>query len=335
MVELDETNRILVRAGLEAIAENTNLGISALCSKTNLDRTLLRSEDIAFQLAPKINAAGRLGCADNAVALLTCQSFNESERLSTALVDNNEKRKLITLQNLSDALHHTEKDPAKYTNSVVAAGDFHIGVAGIVASNLVEKSNKPCVVLCKQGGVYKGSARSVAGVDLYTALLECREVLIGFGGHAMAAGMSLQVSNLENFQKLFDIAVQNQTCNSLSKIEEDLEEEVSVEELFKEPVLKQLLLLEPHGTGNPQPVFRDPSVSFKDIRRIGKDKSHLRLSINNGTSAISGIGFGLGELSERCGSATRQGILYSPSLNFFRGKRYWQARVVDILFDQD
>jgi len=117
--------------------------------------------------------------------------------------------------------------------------------------------------------------------------------------------------------------------------EKSLEERVSVNELFSEPVLTQLLLLEPHGVGNPQPVFRDPSVSFKDIRRIGKDKSHLRLTINNGTSVISGIGFGLGEISERCANADDKGILYSPSLNFFRGRRSWQARVIDVLFDND
>lgn len=333
MVELDETNRILVRAGLESIAENTNPGISALCSKTNLDRTSLRSEDIAFQLAPKINAAGRLGCADDAVSLLTCESSTESERWSSTLINNNEERKLITLQNLSDAQHHIEKDRDKYNVSVVVASDFHIGVAGIVASNLVEQSNKPCIVLCEQGdATYKGSARSIPGVNLYTALSECQEVLTGFGGHAMAAGMSLKVNDLERFQKLFDIAVHKQCCNITGEKEEDLEEEVSIQELFDESVLKQLFLLEPHGIGNPQPVFRDPAVSFKDIRRIGKDKSHLRLTINNGTSVINGIGFGLGELSERCQSASNKGILYSPSLNFFRGRRSWQARVINVLF---
>lgn len=333
MVELDETNRILVRAGLESIAENTNPGISALCSKTNLDRTSLRSEDIAFQLAPKINAAGRLGCADDAVSLLTCESSTESERWSSTLINNNEERKLITLENLSDAQHHIDKDRDKYNVSVVVASDFHIGVAGIVASNLVEQSNKPCIVLCEQGdATYKGSARSIPGVNLYTALSECQEVLTGFGGHAMAAGMSLKVNDLERFQKLFDIAVHKQCCNITGEKEEDLEEEVSIQELFDESVLKQLFLLEPHGIGNPQPVFRDPAVSFKDIRRIGKDKSHLRLTINNGTSVINGIGFGLGELSERCQSASNKGILYSPSLNFFRGSRRWQARVINVLF---
>jgi len=335
MVELDETNRILVRAGLESVAENTNPGISALCSKTNLDRTLLRSEDIAFQFAPKINAAGRLGHADNAVSLLTSQSPDESERLSSVLIKNNEERKLITLRDFSNAQRQAKYDLTKLKESIVVAGDFHVGVAGIVASNLVEQSYKPCVVLCKQGETYKGSARSIVGVNLYIALAECQEALIGFGGHAMAAGMSLRVSDLVEFQKLFDIAVRKQRGTSTSEKEKDLEEEVSVGELFDETVLKQLLLMEPHGIGNPQPVFRDPSVSFKDIRRIGMDKSHLRLTINNGNSVISGIGFGLGELSEKCQSATDKGILYSPSLNFFRGKRSWQARVIEVLFDND
>jgi single-stranded-DNA-specific exonuclease len=333
MVELDNTNRILVRAGLESIAESHNPGISALCLKTNLDCTLLRSEDIAFQLAPKINAAGRLGFADKAVSLLTCQSISEAERLSSTLISNNEERKHITLFNLDNAIHYIEKEKKEQNLSVLVAGDFHIGVAGIVASNLVEKFNKPSVVLCAQtGGIYKGSARSTECVNLYTALAECREVLLGFGGHAMAAGMSLKIKDLPKFQKLLDNAIRKQSSNGASESVEDFKEEVCINELFQTSILKQLLLLEPHGTGNPQPVFQDPSVTFKDIRRIGKDKTHLRLSITNGSSVISGIGFGLGELLEKCNNKTDRSMLYSPSLNFFRGKRSWQARVIDILF---
>ncbi len=336
MVELDETNRILVRAGLETIASRENPGINALCNKTNLDCSLLRSEDISFQLAPKINAAGRLGFADKAVALLTCKSNFDAETLSAQLIKNNITRKAITLGDLSDAVHYVENSDTASGSSIIVLGDFHIGVAGIVASNLVDKYKKPAIVLCRQeSGTYKGSARSVEGINLYDALDSCSALLDGFGGHAMAAGMSLSVEKVEAFREKFNDSVYAQSQTNVATFNEEEEEEVSLSELFSDKVLRQLLLLEPHGIGNPQPVFLDRNIGLRNLKRIGADKSHLRVDITSESSVINGIGFGIGELCKKCESEQPKGILYSPSLNYFRGKRNWQARVIEIQFDHD
>jgi len=331
MVELDQTNRILVRAGLEVIAESSNPGIAALCARSNLDHTLLRSEDIAFQLAPKINAAGRLGFADKAVSLLTSESISDAGRWCSALIENNEERKDITLANFVNAVHYVDSSCISKNNSIVAVGEFHIGVAGIVASKLVEKYNKPAVVLCKHGSnQFKGSGRSIEGINLYDALSDSSEHLIAYGGHAMAAGLTVSENELETFQKKFDKAIGEQSRNSVQKDTKTPTEEACIQNLFRDGLLKQLYLLEPHGIGNPQPIFTDKSVSFSDIRCIGKDKSHLRVVINSGSSIICGIGFGMGELSQTCRAAGTKKITYSPSLNFYNNRRSWQARVVDI-----
>jgi single-stranded-DNA-specific exonuclease len=336
MVALDETNRILVRAGLETIADKTNPGIYSLCTKMNLDCSFLRSEDISFQIAPKINAAGRLGFAERAVSLLMCNYMSEADSLCDQLIKANEERKNITLNNFSKAINNIKNSFANQKNCIVVSGDFHIGVAGIVASNLVEKYEKPAIVLCKQeNGVQKGSARSVEGINLYEALSVCHTLLEGFGGHAMAAGMSLRTENVKQFAVMFDSAVSAQYSNQIEPGVSITEEAISVEKLFKEKVLKQLLLLEPHGVGNPQPIFLDSKVCFTNIKQIGSDKSHLKMDVTSGLSVINSIGFGIGELYQKCQRERPIRFLYSPSLNHFRGKRSWQARIVEIKFAKD
>jgi single-stranded-DNA-specific exonuclease len=331
MVELDRVNRILVKAGMETLSQQANIGVSTLCEQCNLDHENIRSEDISFQLAPKINAAGRLGCADKAVALLQCNSIQDASALSMDLFRNNEERKSITLDNFHNARSNVLASGQEFSNSTVVAGRYHIGVAGIVASNLVEEFKKPTIVLCEQEfGILKGSARSVQGVNIYEALEKCSDILLGFGGHAMAAGMSLKGEHLQKFRESFDMAVNLQNGGKLEPAEETADISISIQDLFLTSTLNQLQMLEPHGTGNPQPIFRDLSVNFTEASPIGKDKSHLRLTIKNGTSVVKGVAFGLGNMAGQCLDGQEKAILYSPSLNYFRGRRSWQVRVLEI-----
>lgn len=331
MVKLDKVNRILIRAGMETLAQQENLGIAELCRQSNLDVSMVCSEDIAFQLAPKINATGRLGCAEKAVSLLTTNSKVEAVELTTALIENNEKRKSITLDTFSNAKDEVSKTNRANKYATIVAGRYHVGVAGIVASNFVEKFNKPAIVLCVlEGGILKGSARSVQGVNLYQALADCETVLLGFGGHAMAAGLSLYVKDLDEFTKLFEVAVFKQNKGVVKAKVKMVEADIEIKHLFTAPILKQLPLLEPHGVGNPQPIFRDVSVIFSEAMPIGKDKSHLRLSIILGATVVKGIGFGLGKFVNECRSGREKKVLYSPSYNFYRGRRSWQVMVHEI-----
>ncbi len=334
MVPLSGVNRTLVKAGVETLALTSNRGLTELCRQTNLDCSYIRSEDISFQLAPKINAAGRLGQAGKAVSLFLSRSKSEAREIAKDLVKNNEKRKLININDFVNAQDELSDTTGDHTHSTIVAGDYHVGVAGIVASNLVEKFHKPCVVLCRQsGGVLKGSARSVAGVNLYKVMEDCKEVLLGFGGHPMAGGMSLLENQLETFRQLFDDAVYRQNKGVAPEREEPVEDDIPIGKLFSGNTLRQLHLLEPFGQGNPQPIFRDTGARCTDITPIGKDKNHLRINFNDGKTIIKGIAFGLGDLAEQCRNNTNVEICYTPSINFFRGKRSWQARVTAIGFN--
>ena len=334
MVPLGRVNRILVRAGMETLAMKSNHGLAALCKQTGLDPMCVRSEDISFQLAPKINAAGRLGEADRAVCLFLSASKSDAVSIAKELINNNERRKNINISDYVNAKHEVEASAQHSCNATIVSGSYHIGVAGIVASNLVEKYQKPSVVLCAlDGGILKGSARSVEGVDLYQVLQECETALLGFGGHRMAGGMSLHEKELDIFRELFDAAVYKQNKGKPAKSAQVVDADIEIKNLFSQAVLRQLHLLEPFGQGNPQPIFRDTVTRFKEILPIGKDKSHLRLSFPCGRKDIKGIAFGLGDQAGNCRTKKDREILYTPSINFFRGKRSWQVRVTDIVFN--
>lgn len=196
MVPLLGINRLLVKAGMETIALGQNYGLAALCHRTNIDTSRIRSEDVSFQLAPKINAAGRMGNATKAVQLFLSSNKKEAAGLANELIEQNKRRRNRSLEEYDKALSKLIKSGQKEDSSLIVAGDFHIGVAGIVAANLTEEFGKPVIVLCKEeGGLLKGSARSVPGVNLHQALEECSDVLLAYGGHKMAGGMRLKEKN--------------------------------------------------------------------------------------------------------------------------------------------
>ncbi len=334
MVHLDNVNRILIRGGLEVLSTGNTIGLKALCSGLNLDPTRICAEDISFQIAPKINAAGRLGHADLALSLLTCNRLSDANRLVEQLIIQNETRKNITLEDYANAKHYILKNKLSNRNAFIVAGDFHIGVAGIVASKLVEKYNKVSIVLCRQeNNIFKGSARSVAGVDLYEALVACAAVLLSFGGHAMAAGLTVEEENLNVLGDVFEKVMQKQlSVYDFSAEQEEAAENIGIQELFNGPLLDQLFLLEPHGIGNPQPVFLDTTTQIAKVRQIGRDKSHLQLQFTSINSGIYGVGFGLGELKEQCETEQVETIFYRPAVNFFKGRRSWQVRIENLIF---
>ncbi|MBU1232228.1 MAG: single-stranded-DNA-specific exonuclease RecJ [Proteobacteria bacterium] len=328
MVPLLGINRLLVKAGMETIAQGTNHGLTALCRQTNIDSNRIRSEDISFQLAPKINAVGRLGNAKKAVELFLSNTRKEATVLANELVEDNKRRRHISLKEYQKAQKQRIKSGQEDDSSIVVAGGYHVGVAGIVAANLTEEFGKPTVILCEcEGDLLKGSARSVPGVNLYQALEECSEVLLTYGGHEMAGGMALEAKKLPVFKKLFDDAVFKQTQGQSYKKSIEADCDLEIAELFTGNMLDQLYLLEPFGEGNPQLNFRDLDARIERISAIGDGKEHLRFSFINGKSRINGVGFGLGnKIKEYRGKGVKE-ILYTPTINFFKGRSKWEVRV--------
>jgi single-stranded-DNA-specific exonuclease len=336
MVSLSGVNRILTKAGLEVIASDRNIGISALLKESEIfDSCMITSDDIMFQVAPKINAAGRMESADTAINLLLCSDENEASRLAKNLKNLNEKRKNICSKILESTLSIDDNFLIYNNNCIIIHGDFHQGVLGIVASQLVGKYHLP-VVLLTYGGLHngkkilKGSGRSVAGVNIFEILIKCERFLLKFGGHSMAAGLSLFEENLDLFRERFSQVLTESTRDTYIREQYIIDVDFPVDKLFDEKILLQLQRLEPFGVGNRKPVFMDSKALVYDYQTIGHHGNHLKVLFRGKYANRKGVGFNLGNRKELLQGKTHSHIIYTPSLNRFKNSVSWEIRLLDI-----
>jgi single-stranded-DNA-specific exonuclease len=336
MVELTPTNRILVRSGIEAL-ENTEFnGLTELLACHQITGSRLTSEDIGYLLAPKINAPGRLGDSSLAVSLLVAKNKGQAKKMAAKLIYINDERKRICEDNFEKALASLSRSAVAEQGCAMVCGEMHLGVAGIVAARLVEEFAVPALVLAKMIGrdgslICTGSARSVDGVNMVELLEQCRAHLLRFGGHAMAAGLSLSAEHFPEFSHVFSGLSRNALLRrDLSQRKREPQVDLSVDELMAEEHLDLLQLLEPYGPGNPQPIFHDVAARVVDARAIGRDFEHLQLTIRGKYCNYKGIGFHLGKRLAEIQSSPQRKMSYTPTLNRFRGTVSWQVRVVDL-----
>lgn len=335
VVDLTATNRILVRAGLEALCETPFPGLKELLASCDIDSGDITSEDIGYLIGPKINAAGRLGESDLVVNILTEKNRKRARSLILKLTELNEQRRRISADNLEIALNVISNSLVEQNKCVIAKGELHQGVAGIVASRLVEIYGVPSMVFAQKnlpnGSIsYVGSARSIEGLDIFAMIGMCSKWIERFGGHEMAAGLSVSHENMAGFEAAFAAIAREswQARTHLRKRRFDVE--CSVEKLMTEENMSFLKLLEPFGPGNLQPVFYDKSARIVDARTVGKSSEHLHLTIRGKYSNLKGIGFSLGKRIDDVQKDPERSILYMPTINRFRGNVSWQVRVIDL-----
>lgn len=337
LVELTDTNRILVKAGLEALANSNIPGLNCLLENAAISGGTITSEDIGFSLGPRINAAGRLGVADVAVDLMVCDNSTEGVTYSRQLEKHNEKRKKLCEECYDIALSSGPSGLYVRNSSVVVSGDFHVGIIGIVASRIVEKLKKPTIVFARQhdaDGVvyYKGSGRSVPGVSILECLHGCSDIITRYGGHAMAAGLTLEDNNFTSFIKEFekhaDFASKERVLADLIKAPFDLE--CSIDDVMNEEFLKYFALMEPFGPENEKPVFLDRHASIVSCKAIGSDRQHLQMTLRGKYDNHRAVGFGLGDMVADIKSSRSQEVYFTPMINRFRNSETWQVRVVSI-----
>lgn len=335
VVDLTPTNRILVRAGLEALGCTPFPGLQELLASCEIGKGDLTSEDIGYLIGPKINAAGRLGESDLVVNILIEKDRKRARKLIQKLTELNEQRRRISADNLEIALNVISSSRVEVTKCVIAKGDIHQGVAGIVASRLVEMFGVPAMVFarkCMPDGseIYVGSARSIAGMNILEMINLCSRWIDRFGGHEMAAGLSVSKENMPGFEADFEIIARDvwQKRSPVRKQRFDIE--CSVENLLTEENMSFFKLLEPFGPGNVQPVFCDNSAQIVDSKTVGKSSEHLHLTIRGKYANLKGIGFSLGSRIVDVQKAPNRSILYVPTMNRFRGNVSWQVRVIDI-----
>jgi single-stranded-DNA-specific exonuclease len=336
MVPLTGTNRILVKTGLEVLSASKNIGISALLKSSDICNGTITSDDIAFQIAPKINAAGRMKKADMAMELLLCEKESRASILAKHLTDLNKQRKKTCKDILESTLNIDSRILIYNKNCIVISGDFHQGVIGIVASKLVEKYNLPVILFAidrPQNGkiALKGSGRSIPGIDLFSVLGQCDRFLLKYGGHTMAAGMSILQENLDMFKGRFSEILEKDVGKIQRNERYVIDANYSIGKLFDDGVVEQLQKLEPYGVGNKKPIFLDSNALVCNCYCVGHNGDHLKVSFRCKYSNQQGVGFNLGNRKEVLRKQTTSNVIYSPVLNRFKNSISWEVRVFDIL----
>ena len=343
VMDLTGENRIFVRQGLEMLQSTSNLGLRALMECTGIDRKAVNTYHIGFVLGPCLNASGRLDTAKRALALLEAGAKQEADVLAGDLKALNDSRKEMTeeaVRQAAEQVEHTEAGRQKVL--VLYLPDCHESLAGIVAGRIRERYCRPVFVITDSGEMAKGSGRSIEAYHMYEEMNKCRNLFVKFGGHKLAAGLTLKKENIEKFRQ--DI---NAVC---TLTETDMTEKVSIDmqmpfSCVTEELLEELKLLEPFGKGNTKPVFAEKNVSIVSCRLIGKNRNMLRMRLCDGAGTdMDAVYFGdavgfLEEVGERYGKTVRDhffeggyrrirlSVTYYPSVNEYMGQKTMQIVV--------
>jgi single-stranded-DNA-specific exonuclease len=296
VVPLVGDNRILARAGLRRMTTEPLTGIAALARVAGITGEVT-ARHVGFSLAPRLNAAGRLGDAGAAVRLLLTDDPEEADGIAASLDAENRARQELCQQIFAQAAERVEQEHLHDAPAIVVAGDgWHSGVIGIVASQLVERYSRPVVVMGVDGGVAKGSARSIEAFHMVDGLAACADLLTRFGGHAMAAGLTIDAAQIPEFSRRFVEAARTRLRpdDLVPSVEVDAEVELGA---LTEPLARELQQLAPFGAGNPEPVLGARGLQAVSTRVMG-DGVHLRLGVTDGRSFAEAVGFRLGDASE-------------------------------------
>lgn len=333
VMDLQDENRILVKEGLQRLHHTTNLGLQELIQVNNLEPENISPYHIGFILGPCLNASGRLDTAKRALQLLLADSREEAAVLAGDLKNLNESRKEMTAQGLEKAIEQVESTSMmEDTVLVVFLPECHESLAGIIAGRLRERYHKPSFVLTRGEEGVKGSGRSIESYSMYEKLCECKEYLTKFGGHPMAAGLSLEEENVERFRR---------KLNEQSGLtEEDLVEKVTIDvpmpiHYIRKDLVQELSLLEPFGKGNEKPLFAQKNLWVSQMRVFGKNRNvvKMRLTDENGYP-MDGVYFGNGdEFAEEGRGKRKISIVYYPDINMYQGRESLQVIIRHYQFD--
>ncbi|RHU47069.1 single-stranded-DNA-specific exonuclease RecJ [Blautia sp. TF11-31AT] len=333
VMDLQDENRILVKEGLQRLHHTTNLGLQELIRVNNLEPENISPYHIGFILGPCLNASGRLDTAKRALQLLLADSREEAAVLAGDLKNLNESRKEMTAQGLEKAIEQVESTSMmEDTVLVVFLPECHESLAGIIAGRLRERYHKPSFVLTRGEEGVKGSGRSIESYSMYEKLCECKEYLTKFGGHPMAAGLSLEEENVERFRR---------KLNEQSGLtEEDLVEKVTIDvpmpiHYIRKGLVQELSLLEPFGKGNEKPLFAQKNLWVSQMRVFGKNRNvvKMRLTDENGYP-MDGVYFGNGdEFAEEGRGKRKISIVYYPDINMYQGRESLQVIIRHYQFD--
>lgn len=328
VMDLVEENRILVRQGLEMLERTSNLGLRALIECIGLEGNKIQAYHIGFILAPCLNASGKLDTAKRALALLRAKTKREADILAGDLKALNESRRDMTDRVVEEAMLQVEQTDIQHDKVlVIYLPDCHESLAGLAAGRVRENYYRPVFVLTDAEDGVKGSGRSIESYSMYEELVKCSDLLTKFGGHPMAAGLSLEKKNVEEFRRRL-----NAQCR-LS--EEELTEKVVIDmelpfSCITENFIEELTCLEPFGKGNSKPVFAARGVTMKNVKIVGKNKNVAKaVAVDSAGNRIEAICFrDVQQFVEQCEKNNgKMDITFYPGINEFRGERQIQVTI--------
>ena len=337
LVPIQDENRIIVHHGIRQMKKETNQGVTALLKTGGLFGKEITVGRLVFWMAPKINAAGRLGDASRAVKLLTTQNPVLAMEIASKLEEENNLRKDITQKITNDALYmvKTSCDLENEKAIVLGNNNWHPGVIGIVASRIKETFSRPAIIISINDNECKGSCRSIRGFDIVDALGECNDYLTGFGGHPIAAGLSMNSSDFDTFKQQF-LKVADEKISTDDLIPTIyVDSELNLEEL-NDRMIKFLNAMEPYGPGNMRPVFVSNNLSIDGIPKLlGQDQNTLKFFVKQNKTLIESIGFNMAEHYEKLIQNIPIDIAYVVGENMWNGKKTIQLELKDIKLSQN
>lgn len=331
VMDLQKDNRAIVKAGMKKMQITNNVGMQALMEVLGLKDKILKSYDYGFKIGPCINAEGRLDTANEAFNLLMETDHKKALDKAEEMRKLNVERQDLTKSGMEDAFRIVDTEMKNDKVLVVYIPGIHESIAGIIAGKVRERYNKPAIVLTNGDGDFlKGSGRSIEAYSMFEKLSEVRDLMLGFGGHPLAAGLSLKKENLEEFRKQLNVRCGLTEADFVAKVMIDV---VMPVDYLTEGFIRQLDILEPFGKGNEKPVFAQQNVSASQAQIIGKNKNVLKIAFN---SAVCRNGVCFHDIEEKEQILNQDGklndfkMLYYPDLNEWQGTVSIQANVLDV-----
>ena len=318
IVDLIDENRVVVKYGLKHIAHTVNTGLKALVEECGVDINNISSYHIGFVIGPCLNASGRLDTARKAIELMLCKNTEEAHNMARELITLNTERKQMTEDETAKAIELVEKnDMLKDMVLVIYLPDCHESIAGIIAGRIKERYYRPTFVITNAEEGAKGSGRSIEGYNMYEEINKCKNVLTKYGGHPMAAGLSLETADIDVFRKMLNDNATLDDSDLIPKTWIDVPMPVGYASMG---LVGQLKLLEPFGKGNEKPVFADRDLYVKTASIIGKNRNVLKMQLETKEGYIvQAVQFGISDKDPVPKAGSRILIVYYPDINVYNG----------------
>lgn len=328
IVPLVDENRVITKLGLMLIKQTKNIGLKSIINSSGYK--CIDSTTISFGVAPRINACGRMGKAEEALDLFLSTDINEVNKLTNKLNEHNKERQETEKAIFENAVEKIERERLNENRAIIVGGEnWHHGVIGIVSSKITDMYFKPSILLSfEEDGIGKGSGRSIPGFDLHEALMKCLDNIEKFGGHSMAIGITIKKENLKKFKEEFEKVAEEKHIEEIIPII-NIDAKINLSDINKEMV-ESLSKLEPFGESNKTPIFAFKNLKIDSIRALSEGK-HLKLTLKDNNTIIDAIGFNIGKLAEEYRIGDKVDIAGILELNNFNGTQKMQINIKDIM----